>query len=117
KEELLPSSSQTLLRKSLALLEEPETSSNYFFLLINDVLKNATDSDSVASSITRINVCLWVLFAWCRDGGNLESAYLSSERALLLAWDKVKEHYTGKNRPSKSFDSILDTYQQITDCY
>ncbi|AVH30660.1 hypothetical protein ACHQDA_10795 [Vibrio fluvialis] len=117
KEELLPSSSQALLRKSLALLEEPESSSKHFSLLIDDVLSNATDADSIASSITRINVCLWVLFSWCRDGGNLEAAYLSSERALLLAWDKVKDHYTGRNKPSKSFDSILDTYQQITDCY
>ncbi|EKO3962011.1 hypothetical protein F2K62_003271 [Vibrio fluvialis] len=117
KEELLPSSRQALLRKSLALLEEPESSSKHFSLLIDDVLSNATDADSIASSITRINVCLWVLFSWCRDGGNLEAAYLSSERALLLAWDKVKDHYTGRNKPSKSFDSILDTYQQITDCY
>jgi len=117
KEKLLPSSSQALLRKSLALLEEPESSNKHFSLLIDEVLSNATDADSVASSITRINVCLWVLFSWCRDGGNLEAAYLSSERTLLLAWNKVKDHYTGRNKPSKSFDSILDTYQQITDCY
>lgn len=117
KEELLPNSSQALLRKSLALLEEPESSNKYFSHLIDEVLSNVTDPDSVASSITRINVCLWVLFSWCRDGENLEAAYLSSERALLLAWDKVKNHYTGKNRPSKAFDSILETYHQITDCY
>lgn len=117
KEELLPSSSQALLRKSLALLEEPESSSRHFSLLIDEILSNDSDPDSVASSIIRINVCLWVLFSWCRDGGNLEAAYLSSERALLLSWEKVKGHYTGKNKPSKSFDSILDTYQQITDCY
>ncbi|MFM2608109.1 hypothetical protein AAFX30_10840 [Vibrio chagasii] len=117
KEELLPSSSQALLRKSLALLEEPESSSEHFSLLIDKVLSNAIDADSITSSITRINVCLWVLFSWCRDSGNLEAAYLSSERALLLAWDKVKGHYTGRNKPSRSFDSILDTYQQITDCY
>lgn len=80
-------------------------------------MSNANDADSVASSITRINVCLWVLYSWCRDGGNLEAAYLSSEQALLLAWDKAKEHYTGRNKASKSFDSILETYQQITDCY
>lgn len=117
KEELLPSSSQALLRKSLALLEEPESSSKHFSLLIDEALSNASDTDTIASSITRVNVCLWVLFSWCRDGGNLEAAYLSSERALLLAWDMVKDYYTGKNKPSKSFDSILDTYQQITDCY
>ncbi|QBF82847.1 hypothetical protein EXU30_09185 [Shewanella maritima] len=117
KEELLPSSSQALLRKSLALLEEPESSSKHFSLLIDEVLSNAIDADSVASSVTRVNVCLWVLFSWCRGGGNLEAAYLSSERALLLAWDKVKDFYTGRNKPSKSFSSILDTYNQVTDCY
>lgn len=117
KEELLPSLSQSLLRKSLALLEEPESSSRHFSLLINEVLSNSKDADSVASAITRINTCLWVLFSWCRDGRNIEAAYLSSEQALLFAWDKVKDHYTGRNKPSKSFDSILDTYQQITDCY
>ncbi|MEQ5734112.1 MULTISPECIES: hypothetical protein [Providencia] len=117
KEELLPSSSQALLRKSLALLEEPESSSKHFSLLIDRILSNATDTDSIASSIIRINVCLWVLFSWCRDERNLEAAYLSSERALLLAWDKVKESYTGKNKLSKSFNSILETYQQITDYY
>ncbi|UPY96279.1 hypothetical protein [Pectobacterium sp. 21LCBS03] len=117
KEELLPSSSQALLRKSLALLEEPESSSKHFSLLIYEILSNSTDASSVTSAITRLNVCLWVLFSWCRDGGNLETAYLSSERALLLCWDKVKNHYTGRNKSSKAFDSILDTYQQITDCY
>ncbi|HGS4486846.1 TPA: hypothetical protein ACMDPV_002382 [Vibrio cholerae] len=117
KEKLLPSSCQSLLRKSLALLEEPESSNKHFSQLVDEVLSNATDSDSVASAITRVNVCLWVLYSWCRDGGNLESAYLSSELALLLAWNKVKDHYTGRNKSSKSFDSILDTYQQITDCY
>lgn len=117
KEELLPSSNQALLRKSLALLEEPESSSNHFSRLIDEVLLSGIDTDSIASSITRINICLWVLFSWCRDDGNLESAYLSSERALLLAWDKVKDHYTGRNKPSRAFDCLLDTYQQITDCY
>lgn len=117
KEELLASSSQALLRKSLALLEEPESSSKNFLLLIDEVFSNAIDADSIASSITRINVCLWVLFSWCRDEENLEAAYLTSEQTLLRAWDKVKDHYTGRNKPSKSFDSLLDTYQQITDCY
>jgi hypothetical protein len=117
KEELLTNSSQALLRKSLALLEEPISSSKNFFNLINEILSDTTDANSIASSITRLNVCLWVLFTWCRDEGNLESSYLSTERALLLSWEKVKEHYTGRNKATKAFDSILDTYQQVTDAY
>lgn len=117
KEELLPSSSQALLRRSLALLEEPESSSKHFFNLVDEILSDTVDVDSVTSSITRLNVCLWVLFSWCRDGGNIESSYLSAERSILLAWDKVKNLYTGRNKASIAFDNILDTYQQITDCY
>lgn len=114
---LLPSSNQSLLRKSLALLEEPESASQHFSQLTNNILLNVTDVDSITSSITRLNICLWVLFSWCRDGGNIEAAYLSSELALLLAWNKVKNDYTGKNKASRAFDNILDTYQQITDYY
>ncbi|WP_324058717.1 hypothetical protein [Aeromonas caviae] len=114
---LLPSSNQSLLRKSLALLEEPESSSQHFSQLTSNILLSAIDIDSVTSSITRLNICLWVLFAWCRDSENLESAYISSEQALLLSWDKAKNYYTGRNKVSTAFDSMLDTYHQITDCY
>ncbi|OKY25038.1 hypothetical protein [Thalassotalea sp. PP2-459] len=117
KEELLPSSSQALLRKSLAILEEPESSYRYFLNLIDEVLSEATDAASIASSITRLNICLWVLFSWCREENNLESSYISAESALLFAWEKVKEYYTGRNKASKTFDAILDTYQTITDSY
>lgn len=117
KEELLPSSSQALLRKSLALLEEPDSSARHFLNLTGAVLSSATDGDKAASSIIRLNVCLWVLFSWCRDEENLEAAYLSAEQSILLAWDKVKEHYTGRNKSSKAFDSLLDTYHLITDAY
>ncbi|MFT5716748.1 MAG: hypothetical protein ACI9T7_000926 [Oleiphilaceae bacterium] len=117
KEELLPSSSQALLRKSLALLEEPESSTKHFSHLVNSILFDAVDAGKTASSITRLNMCLWVQFSWCRDGGDLESSYLSAEHAVLLAWDKAKEHYTGRNKASKAFDSLLNTYLRITDEY
>lgn len=117
KEELLPNSSQALLRKSLALLEEPDGSTKHFFQLIRSILSVAVDADKAASSITRLNMCLWVLFSWCRDAGNLETSYLSAEHAVLLAWDKTKDHYTGRNKTSKAFDSLLNTYITITDEY
>lgn len=117
KEELLPNSSQALLRKSLAILEEPISSYSYFLSLIDQVLSDTTDTASITSSITRLNICLWVLFSWCREENNLESSYISAESALLLSWEKVKDHYTGKNKASKAFDAILDTYQTITDSY
>ncbi len=47
----------------------------------------------------------------------MESSYLSAELAVLLAWDKAKDHYTGQNKASKAFDSLLNTYLTITDEY
>lgn len=117
KEDILPSSSQGLLRKSLALIEEPETSSEYFSQLIDDILKATDKTEVIAASIIRLNVCLWVLFSWCRDVENVESAYLSSERALLKSWEYVKNNYTKTNSSSKAFDGISNTYHQITDYY
>ncbi len=46
KEELLPSSSQALLRKSLALLEEPESSSKHFSHLVDAILSDAVDAST-----------------------------------------------------------------------
>ncbi|MAC46668.1 MAG: hypothetical protein CMI12_07430 [Oceanospirillum sp.] len=117
KEELLPDSSQASLRKSLAVLEEPESSVKHFLNLTNNILLSATEADKAASSITRLNVCLWVLFSWCRDEKNIEAAYLAAEKSILLAWEEIKSDYTGRNKVSKAFDGLLDTYHLITDTY
>lgn len=116
KEELLPKDYQSNLRKAIALLDEAKESSEYFVRLTDSILDNANDAKSIASAITKLNICLWVLFAWCREERNLESAYLSSEYAVLAAWNKVKKNYS-RNKPSRAFDSVLDTYQVITDEY
>ena len=47
KEELLPSASQALLRKSLALLDDPESSTKHFFILAHKVLEVANSAESV----------------------------------------------------------------------
>lgn len=118
REDLLPESCRSDLRKSLALLDEPEASYRHFARLIVALSgkENEKDAERI-TSIRQISICLWVLFAWARDTKNMESAYLSAELALLHGWQALKI-YVGKNGKTAqavqdAFLSIFSAYQQI----
>ncbi|MFZ3019443.1 MAG: hypothetical protein WA056_13410 [Gallionella sp.] len=118
REDLLPESCRSDLRKSLALLDEPEASYRHFARLIAALSgkENEKDAERI-TSIRQISICLWVLFAWARDAKNMESACLSAELALLHGWHALKI-YVGKNGKTAqafqdAFLSIFSAYQQI----
>ena len=119
REELLPEKCRPLLRKSLALLDEPQTSYSHFSLLIRTILD--VDHKKLTNTLTAIRqiyISLWILYAWCRSEDNLESAYLSSEITILHAWDISKSHI-GKNKKIdksilKTTTAILSLNMQIT---
>ena len=118
REDLLPPHARSDLRKSLALLDQPDVSYKHFASLIRSL--SAVDGMSDAQKITAIrqmSICLWILFAWCRDAGNTEAAYLSSELTLLHAWN-IAKLYAGKSNKashaiSDAFFSIFNAYHQI----
>ena len=113
---LLPWSRQSsLMRKSLALIEEPEVSSRHFCELVRLILEDDTDK-KIVKSLIQLNLVLWVLFSWCRDEKNLEAAYISAEYSLLLAWDSAKK-YPRKTTVKSAFESLLKTYHMISDTY
>jgi len=119
REDLLPKDARPKLRKSLALLDEPEASFRHFSDLITSLssVEQIIDKQRIMS-VRQIYICLWVLFTWSRDEDNLESAYLSSERALLYAWELSKESFTKGSKTDKSiqlaFTAILNLYQLIS---
>ncbi len=118
REDLLPPEARSDLRKSLALLDQPDVSYKHFSSLVRSL--SAVEGTGDAQQITAIRqmgICLWILFAWCRDAKNTESAYLSSELTLLHAWNIAKLH-AGKNNKttvaiSDAFFSIFTAYHQI----
>lgn len=117
REELLPKQYRSYLRKSLAMLDEPDTSHKYFKQLVN-VLKeniNKQEKQNILRSIRQLYLSLWILYSWCREGNNLESAYLSSEFLVLHSWDIIKTLY--KDKESKfiiaTFGKIVTLHQQI----
>jgi len=115
KEELLPKDWQSLLRKSLALIDEAETSHNHFQKLIRFILEKSDTDEKASNALNKINLYLWILFAWCREESNLESAYLSAEKAILLSWESIKTHTNSK--VTSAFTSLLSTYHSITSEY
>lgn len=115
REDLLPKSSRSMLRKALALLDEPEISYKHFAHLIYALTESKTGKDNEkVTAIRQLNICLWMLFAWCREANNLEAAYLSSELALLHVWELSKS-FLGKK--SKAAEAIHDTLYSVQNVY
>jgi hypothetical protein len=123
REDLLPKDARAELRKSLALLDEPESSYKHFATLIKSLSKIKDDTSDERNSMVlrQINICLWILFAWARDIDNLESAYLSSELAALHAWEITKPYSTKDTMSANAIQltllSILTLHQQICTQY
>lgn len=118
REDLLPKDARAHLRKSLAMLDEPATSYKHFAALIRwlSAVDALGDAERV-TAIRQVSLCLWILFAWAREAGNMESAYLSSEIALLHAW-KIVKFYAGQNKKvtrdcEAAFFSTFSAHQQI----
>jgi hypothetical protein len=118
REDLLPEHARSRLRKSVALLDEPEVSHRHFAALIKSLSSVDTPKDTERlTAIRQMSICLWILFAWAREARNMESAYLSSELALLHGW-KIFQPYAGQEGKvaqavTTAFSSIFSAYQQI----
>jgi len=122
REELLPKNCRSLLRKSLAMIDEPEISFKHFSQLA--VSLTCTDDKKpkdILTGIRQLYLCLWILYSWCREEDNLESAYLSAEFTMLNAWDAVKFAFGKKNMVAvatlSSLDSIIKLDLQISNQY
>lgn len=119
REDLLPQNVRSQLRKSLAMLDEPESSYKHFSVLVSSFsgIESSKNEDRIRV-IRQINICLWILFTWARDAGNIESAYLASEMSLLYAWEIAKIYYGKTTKAANSiqlaFQSILNVYLQIS---
>lgn len=118
REELLPEHARSRLRKSLALLDEPEVSYRHFAALIRSLSSVDTLNDvQRITAIRQMSICLWILLSWAREAENSESAYLASEFTLLHAWNILRP-YVGKDTKTSralntAFFSIFSAYQQI----
>jgi len=114
REDLLPPEARSMLRKSLALLDEPDVSYKHFLRLVK-MLTNVDDkkASDIVRAIRQLNISLWILFSWCRESNNLEAAYLASELTLLHAWDMSKSYMGKKSKVAKEIHQTLVAIQNL----
>ena len=121
-EDLVPQDARALLRKSLAMLDEPDVSYKYFAELIRGLgqVQSGKESDCLRA-MRQINLSTWILFAWGREAGNTESAYLGAELALLHSWHLARDFSERKGKTAEAmhtaFRSTLLVYRQIVHDY
>jgi hypothetical protein len=117
-ENLLPKNFQSMLRKSLALINEPTISYKHFSQLVH-TLSNAQSNKERIKALRQLRISLGVLIAWSKDEDNLESAYLSAELSLLHAWELYKPSFDKKTKNAvamqESFQSIASAYLLLCD--
>ena len=122
-EELVPTKARSLFRKSVALVDEPDVSWSYFCELVRFLVEECKDGDKkrMVSAARQVNLCLWVLFVWCRDGDNVESAYLSSEFAVLQVWALVAPFMEEDGVEARELKdgqmNLISLHANIAECY
>lgn len=91
REDLLPAPLRGHLRKSAAMVEEPDIALDHFGRLLH-ALADAPGATPAArlSQARLINICLWIMFVWAREANNVEAPYRASERAYLEVWHLLK---------------------------
>lgn len=107
-EELAPEKYRRLLRKSIAMLDEPDVSIQYYKSLVNELCsQELDDKKSVIAVLRQLNIYTWMLFTWSRDVGNLESAYICSEYVLLKAWDISKSFLQTRGQNTEIINHLI----------
>lgn len=114
---------KSLLRKSLAMVDQPEVSFRNFFLLIHKFFENI-ENISLKNQLTIIRqsyLALGILNSWCKSEDNIESAYLSAERLILYSWEIVKLSTSKTSADAKKikdvFKSLIFLYLSISESY
>ncbi len=117
REDLVPDGVRSSLRKTLALLDEPEAAYGYFATLVEALDVGFSSDAERIRAIRQLSVCLWILLSWSRELGNLECAYRASELTILHAWN-IFRYFEGKTTKASdacgdALASIFQAYRQI----
>lgn len=115
REEIFPGERRALLRKTAALLEEPEQALRHYTTLLRDVLGD--DSASEEERVRAMVVATRVVFSWGREVGNLEVPYQASEMLLLRAWallyPRIEHDTSRKQVPSHVYFAVVQLYLEV----
>ena len=122
KQEHLPKEIRKELRaafqKSVAMVDQPDVSYNFFAEMAHGLRKHDGSDPSTLTYLRQLYVCVWILYVWGRDSGNLDGPYRASELSLLHSWEVCRRLYDKKGAHSKKcllvLDQILNLYINIS---
>lgn len=122
REEVLPPNLRSHLRKAVAMVEQPEIAIGHFQKLLKELHNQPVDQSALRLSRARlINICLWVLFIWARESGNVEAPYRASELAILSLWDLLHNDIGSNRRLGENagliFQALIELHFVIWDEY
>jgi hypothetical protein len=115
REQLVDKSLRASFQKAVAMVDEPEIAFKHFSVLVRRLC--AVDGKTPrqrATIIRQIYICLWVLFVWARDAGNLESPYHVSELAILQTWHLIRED-VGKS--TKAAEEVSTAFNELVNLH
>ena len=108
REELLPKELRSSFQKAVAMVDTPEVSFSHFAQLTAQLRKSGQKSFKARVRAARqINICLWILYVWARDIGNIDAPYRASELALLTVWELIKPLIGRRGSEAKQMTQAL----------
>lgn len=108
REEILPKSMRSSFRKAIAMVDEPDVAYEHFVRLASDLRRAGSASSRVRVRAARqLNICLWILFVWARDVGNLEAPYRACELALLTVWEILRPTIDTNTREARQLTTLM----------
>jgi hypothetical protein len=110
KENLLMSELRTSFQKSVAMVDEPAICFAHFRLLVRQLCKPHPTAKLRLSAARQVYLCLWVVFVWARDAGNVEGAYQAGEFAVLHVWKLLGGDL---DKPGKGSREAAQTFQEL----
>lgn len=110
KENLLTPNLRTSFQKSVAMVDEPAICFAHFRHLVRQLCKPHSTAKQRLSAARQVYLCLWVVFVWARDAGNVEGAYQASEFAVLHVWKLLNADL---DKPSKVSREAAQTFHEL----
>lgn len=109
REGLLPPVLRSHLRKSVAMVEEPDIALDHFGQLLRALADTPGSTAAVRLSQARmINICLWIVFVWAREANNVEAPYRASERATLEVWHLLKADVARSGKTAEAAGFVIN---------
>ncbi|MBZ5487255.1 hypothetical protein HW452_06920 [Halomonas aquamarina] len=109
--ELIEGEGRGMFQKALAMLDHPDAAYRHFSSLLNVIFDKPKNHAERTRQLRKAYLCLWILFVWARDAGNLDAAYRVSELVLLRSWPhcdmtRLRKGATQQERMTH-FDQVL----------